>query len=127
MKAQTYLLDGAEVDVLDLKTLLITRGINVPDEIMERFGRTHRLAPTSHPFACNCLLLPGRIPAHMFHIGPRAEFSLAANKAGRWKACWPERSMWRNAAWRPSSRSGCRITGRCWGPPRRAADMTSSG
>jgi len=72
-------LDGQVVDVLDLKTLLITRGINVPDEIVKQFGRTHRLAPTSHPFACNCLLLPGRIPAHMFHIGPAAEFSLATN------------------------------------------------
>jgi hypothetical protein len=83
MKPQTYSLDGEEVDVLDLKTLLITHGINVPDEIVERFGSTHRLAPTRHPFACNCLLLPGRIPAHMFHIGPAAEFSLAVNEAGR--------------------------------------------
>jgi len=76
-------LDGQTVDVLDLKTLLITRGINVPDEIVERFGRTHRLAPVSHPFACNCLLLPGCIPAHMFHIGPAADFSLATSDAGR--------------------------------------------
>lgn len=80
---QTYHLDGEKVNVLDLKTLLITRGINVPDEIVERFGRSHRLAPTSHPFACNCLLLPGRIPAHMFHVGSAADFSLSVNGAGR--------------------------------------------
>lgn len=83
MSPCTYQVNGGEVDVLDLKTLLITRGINVPDEIVERFGRTHRLAPPSHPFACNCLLLPGRVPAHLFHIGPAAEFSLAVNEAGR--------------------------------------------
>jgi len=76
-------LDGQSVDALDLKTLLITRGINVPEEITRRFGHTHRLAPTSDPFACNCLLLPGGIPAHLFHIGPGAEFSLAADPAGK--------------------------------------------
>jgi len=81
--AGAFILDGEQVDVLDLKTLLITRGINVPDAIVERFGTTHRLAPTNHPFACNCLLLPGRVPAHMFHIGPAAEFSLAVNEAER--------------------------------------------
>jgi len=81
--SKKYSLEGEEVDVLDLKTLLITRGINVPDAIVERFGRTHRLAPTNHPFACNCLLLPGCVPAHMFHIGPAADFSLTVNDAGR--------------------------------------------
>ena len=75
-------LDGEQVDVFDLKTLLLTRGINVPDEVVQRFGRTHRLEPTSHPFCCNCLLLPGRVPAHMFHIGPAAEFSLMVSESG---------------------------------------------
>jgi hypothetical protein len=31
--AASFNLDGQTVDVLDLKTLLITRGINVPEEI----------------------------------------------------------------------------------------------
>ena len=75
-------LDGETVDVLDLKTLLVTRGINLPEAITTQFGQTHRIAPTSDPFACNCLLLPGRFPAHLFHIGPGAEFSLAADSAG---------------------------------------------
>jgi pyruvate-formate lyase-activating enzyme len=78
-----YRLDGEEVDLLDLKTLLITRGINVPEEITSRFGRTHRLLPSSHPFACNCLLLPGQIPAHLFHIGPGADFSLAVSDSNQ--------------------------------------------
>jgi hypothetical protein len=82
MAARPFNLDGEEVDIFDLKTLLITRGINVPEEITAQFGRTRRLAPTSDPFACNCLLLPGGIPAHMFHVGPGAEFSLAVNAAG---------------------------------------------
>jgi pyruvate-formate lyase-activating enzyme len=80
--AASFDLGGQTVDVLDLKTLLITRGINVPEEITGQFGRTHRLAPTSDPFACNCLLLPGRIPAHIFHVGPGADFSLAVDPAG---------------------------------------------
>jgi DNA-binding transcriptional ArsR family regulator len=73
-------LDGEWVDVCDLKTLLLTRGINLPDEIVQRFGGTHRLAPTSHPFCCNCLLLPGQVPVHMFHIGPEADFSLTVGE-----------------------------------------------
>ena len=81
--ARSFNLDGQEVDVFDLKTLLITRGINVPDEITSRSGPTRRVARTSDPFACNCLLLPGGIPAHMFHVGPGAGFSLAINPAGR--------------------------------------------
>jgi len=68
---------------LDLKTLLITRGINLPDEIANRFGRTHRLAPASELYSCNCLLLPGNIPTHLFHVGPSADFSLAVTDAGR--------------------------------------------
>ncbi len=78
----SFNLDGVTVDVLDLKTLLITRGLSVPEEITTRFGGTHRLAPTSDPFACNCLLLPGGIPAHMFHVGPGADFSLAVDPTG---------------------------------------------
>ena len=75
-------LDGQTVDVFDLKTLLITRGINVPEEITDQFGHTHRLTSTSDPFACNCLLLPGRVPVHMFHVGPDADFSLAVASDG---------------------------------------------
>jgi len=77
-------LDGQTVDALDLKTLLITCGINVPEEITPHFGSTHRLAPTSKPFACNCLLLllPGGIPARLFHVGPGADSSLAVDAAG---------------------------------------------
>ena len=83
MMPRQYLLEGERVNSLDLKTLLITRGINLPPEIVERFGSTHRLTPTTDPFACNCLLLPGRIPAHIFHVGPGADFSLAVNATGR--------------------------------------------
>lgn len=81
-------LGGEVVDVHDLKTLLITRGMNVPDAVIERFGATCRLTPTSHPFACNCLLLPGGVPAHMFHTGPDAEFSLAIHESGRPWLTW---------------------------------------
>ena len=82
--AARFNLDGQAVDVLDLKTLLITRGIDVPEEITARFGRTHRLEPTSNPFACNCLLLPGGVAAHLCHVGPKADFSLAVRDGKPW-------------------------------------------
>ena len=82
-------LDGQTVDPLELKTLLITCEINVPEEITAHFGSTYRLAPTSNPFACNCLLLPGGIPARLFHVGPGADFSLAVDAAGGpCLTCW---------------------------------------
>ena len=74
--APTYVLDGQEVDVFDLKVAIITRGINLPEEVSTRFGASHRLAPASNQRACNCVLLPGDIPAHVFHVGPTADFSL---------------------------------------------------
>jgi hypothetical protein len=80
--ANRFELGGQSVDVFDLKTLLLTRGIDVPAGVVERFGHTHRLAPTIHPFCCNCLLLPGGMPVHMFHTGPGADFSLMVDQAG---------------------------------------------
>jgi hypothetical protein len=75
--ATSFRLDGQNMDVLDLKTLLVTRGIDVPEDVIAHFRPNHRLAPAGDPFACDCLLLPGRVPAHMFNIGAGADFSLA--------------------------------------------------
>jgi hypothetical protein len=44
------------LDSLDLKVLLVTKGIKVSHDIYEQFGRTHRVYPD--PRTCNCLILP---------------------------------------------------------------------
>jgi hypothetical protein len=51
-----YRLDGEELDSLDLKAMIVTRGVKVSNEIYEIFGKTHRIYPD--PLACNCLILP---------------------------------------------------------------------
>jgi len=44
------------LDSLDLKTMIVTKGIKVSHDIYERFGTTHRIYP--NPLTCNCLILP---------------------------------------------------------------------
>ena len=75
--AAPFCLDGQDMDVLDLKTLLVTRGIDVPEDVIAHFRPNHRLAPAGDPFACDCLILPGGVPAHMFNVGLGADFSIA--------------------------------------------------
>lgn len=53
-----YWLDGEEIDSLDLKAMVVTKGIKVSNDIYKIFGRTHRIY--SDPLACNCLILPDR-------------------------------------------------------------------
>lgn len=77
---RTYTLNGEEIDSLELKTLLITRGLDIRDSIYEEFGKTHRLSPD--PLACNCLLLPDDTVVHMTHVGPTSPFSLNVAEGG---------------------------------------------
>jgi hypothetical protein len=52
----SYLVDGEELDCLDLKALIVTKGVKVSRTVYEEFGRNHRLYPD--PLTCNCLILP---------------------------------------------------------------------
>ena len=45
-----YPIGSDQVDSLDLKALVITRGVKVSNEIYKRFGATYRIAPD--PAAC---------------------------------------------------------------------------
>ena len=77
---QTYRLNGEEIDSMELKTILITRGMNVPsNEIHEHFANTRRVLPFSDPMACNCLLLPDNTIAHIlwppFSLQPGHEYN----------------------------------------------------
>lgn len=82
---QTYKVNGQELDSLDLKVLLITRGMNIPDEIPEHFGASHRVMPASHPQACNCFILPDEVVVHMVNTGPSSGFGMEVGDSG--KAC----------------------------------------
>ncbi len=74
-----YRVNGEEIDSLDLKILLITKGASVSADVYEQFAKTHRISP--NPLECNCLVLPGNIVVHMTDVGPASPFRLgiAAN------------------------------------------------
>jgi len=62
-----YRLDGEEVDSLDLKAMIVTRGVRVSNEIYRMFGKTCRVYPD--PLACNCFILPDRTVVHLTDVG----------------------------------------------------------
>lgn len=62
----TYRVNGKEVDSLDLKVLLVTRGVKVRREVYRKFGRTNRIHPD--PQTCNCLLLPDGTVVHLVDL-----------------------------------------------------------
>jgi hypothetical protein len=53
---RAYQLGDGVVDSVDLKTLLVSRGLRVPAEVYRRLSGSARLSPD--PLACNCLILP---------------------------------------------------------------------
>jgi hypothetical protein len=71
----TYRVNGEEFDSLDLKVLLITKGIHVPNpETYEQLASRYRISP--NPLECNCLVLPGDIVAQITDVGPSSPFRL---------------------------------------------------
>ena len=50
-----YVINGEELDSVELKCLVISRGINVGKEVYRAFSSTNRL--NISPLACNCLIL----------------------------------------------------------------------
>ena len=61
-----YRVNGETMDSLDLKVLLVTKGVKVSAQVYETFGRTSRLDP--EPQTCNCLLLPDGTVAHVVDL-----------------------------------------------------------
>ena len=61
-----YRVNGETLDSLDLKVLLVTKGVKVGGRVYEAFGRTHRLDPD--PQTCNCLLLPDGTVVHLVDL-----------------------------------------------------------
>lgn len=48
--------DGQEVDSIELKALLVSRGVRVSAEVYKKFGRVARLS--KNPLTCNSMVLP---------------------------------------------------------------------
>lgn len=71
-----YQVNGEELDSLELKVLLITKGINVAAEVCEKCGSSHRIS--QNPLECSCLILPGDVVVHMTDVGPMSPFRLEA-------------------------------------------------
>ena len=61
-----YVFEGREIDSLDLKSLIITRGVRVNDGVYKRFRDEYRVNP--NPLTCNCLILPDGTIAQMTDI-----------------------------------------------------------
>lgn len=62
----SFSIGGERLDSLDLKILLVTKGIKVSYDVYEQFGRTHRIHPD--PLTCNCLMLPDGTIVHITDV-----------------------------------------------------------
>ncbi len=51
-----YQLGGEEVDSLELKSLLVTNGVKVSNEVYQEFAGEGRIYPD--PLKCNCVIFP---------------------------------------------------------------------
>lgn len=61
-----YVFEGHEIDSLDLKSLIVTRGVKVNDQVYRKFRDEFRVNPD--PLTCNCLILPDGTIAQMTDI-----------------------------------------------------------
>lgn len=71
----TFSLGDQTIDSIDLKVLLLSRGMYVRPEVFEALGTTHRISPD--PYECSSLILPDQTVVHIADVGPSAEFHLA--------------------------------------------------
>jgi len=50
-----YTLDGIKIDSVELKCLIVSRGVKVDNGVYRHFAKTHRLS--KNPLCCNCCIL----------------------------------------------------------------------
>jgi len=62
-----YHIDGVQIDSIDLKCLLVSRGVKVAKEVYRRFSRSHRLDVS--PLTCNCVIFSDGTIAQMTDMG----------------------------------------------------------
>lgn len=61
-----YRIDGEELDSLDLKAMVVTKGVKVGNDIYETFSKTRRIC--SNPLCCNSIILPDRTVVHLTDV-----------------------------------------------------------
>ena len=61
-----YAFEGREIDSLDLKSLIVTRGVRVNDSVYEELGGRYRI--DKDPLTCNCVILPDGTVAQLTDI-----------------------------------------------------------
>jgi len=66
----SYIIDGTKIDSVDLKCLVVSRGIKVDKEIYKKFSQDNRL--NISPLTCNCIILSDKTIMQMtdmsFHL-----------------------------------------------------------
>ena len=66
----TYSLNGNHIDSLDLKSMVVSRGVKVSSRIYKKLGKDYRIYPD--PLKCNCFILPDGTIIHItdlaFHL-----------------------------------------------------------
>lgn len=66
----TYKLSGTQVDSIELKCLVVSKGVRVEKEVYKRFSAEYRLG--INPLMCNCFFLSDRTVVQMtdlsFHM-----------------------------------------------------------
>ena len=75
-----FQVDGETLDSLDLKVLLLTKGMFVHDEVHRTLGAAYRISPD--PLECNALFLQDGTVVHVADIGPTAPFHLTLDAEG---------------------------------------------
>ena len=67
----TYVLEGRAIDSVDLKALVVSRGVRVNGQVYKEFGSKGRIY--ADPLKCNCMLLPDGTVVQLtdlkFHLG----------------------------------------------------------
>lgn len=71
-----FRINGEEVDSLDLKAMVVTKGIKVSNKIYEKFRKTHRICPD--PLTCNCLILPDETVVQMTDVALHLKYLKSA-------------------------------------------------
>jgi hypothetical protein len=77
-----FRLDNRLVDALDLKVLLISNGAVVPDATFQKFASQRRLTDPTNLMACNCVILPDGVAAHLT-ANEESPFRIGVTENGR--------------------------------------------
>jgi hypothetical protein len=79
---EQYKLGRRIVDALDLKVLLISNGAIVPEATFQEFAMQRRLTDPSNLMACNCVILPDGVAAHLT-ANDESPFRIGISENGR--------------------------------------------